>query len=103
MPGSAAAIVSRLTAMQEFPCGGTIGQHEAAQDKYLELAPEPLHIDEWWVDPRTRAALEASVGLGEHVTFTADQTRPLQLTRSQVRGVGRSWPGGWMPVPVAAT
>ena len=56
-----------------------------AQDKYLELAPEPLHIDEWWIDPRTRAALEASVGLGDHVTFTADQTRPLQLTRGQVR------------------
>ena len=57
----------------------------AAQDKYLELAPEPLHIDEWWVDSRTWAALETSVGLGEYVTFTADQTRPLRLTRSQVR------------------
>ena len=64
------------------------------QDKYLELAPEPLHIDEWWVDPRTRAALETSVGLGDHVTFTADQTRPFQLTRSQVRARGRAqtWP-----------
>ncbi len=66
----------------------------AAQDKYLELAPEPLHIDEWWVDPRTRAALETSVGLGDHVTFTADQTRPFQLTRSQVRvrGLAQTWP-----------
>jgi len=69
-------------------------QPEAAQDKYLELAPEPLHIDEWWVDPRTRAALETSVGLGDHVTFTADQTRPFQLTRSQVpvRGRAQMWP-----------
>ena len=65
------------------------------QDKYLELAPEPLHIDEWWIDPRTRAALEGSVGLGDHVTFTADQTRPLQLTRSQVRAGFQHAAGIW--------
>ena len=41
-------------------------------------------MDDWWIDARTQAALERSVGLGENVTFTADQTRPLQLSRSQV-------------------
>jgi hypothetical protein len=55
------------------------------QDKYLELSPEPVPVDEWWIDARTQGALERAVGLGDHVTFTADQTRPLQLTRSQVR------------------
>ena len=42
-------------------------------------------MDKWWIDSRTQAALERAVGLGDHITFTADQTRPLQLTRSQVR------------------
>ena len=48
------------------------------------MVEEPRELNEWWMDDRTRLAVEQGLGPGDSLMFTACEERPLRLSRSQV-------------------